>query len=156
VLDFGIAKLLRPELLDGDAITLTRHHPLTAQYASPEQWAGDTITAASDVYSLGVMLFQLLSGQLPFPWTGKSYSEYQRVVCSEDAPALSKSVVEGHAAACREPGNDALSSRLAGDLDAILHRALERDSVERYPSVTALADDIRRHLEFIPVHARKL
>jgi len=65
VLDFAIAKLLRPELMDGELIIMTKRHPLTAQYASPEQWDGGLITSASDVYSLVVILFELLTGALP-------------------------------------------------------------------------------------------
>ena len=155
VLDFGIAKVLRPELLDGEPITFTHRHPLTAQYASPEQWAGGPITAASDVYSLGVMLFQLLTGDLPFPWVG-NIPEYQKAVCNGNAPPASKSVVAAHAQASKEAGAASLSNRLKGDLDAILARALDNDSTARYASVTALAEDIRRHLQFVPVHARKM
>jgi serine/threonine protein kinase len=127
VLDFGIAKLLRPEMMDGELITMTRRHPLTAQYASPEQWEGGLITTASDVYSLGVILFQLLTGDLPIPWTGKSYAEYQRLVCEGKLPFASKSVVEGHSVLCREPSATALAAHLAGDLDAILSKAMNKD-----------------------------
>jgi len=154
VLDFGIAKLLRPEMMDGELITMTNRHPLTAQYASPEQWKGGLITSASDVYSLGVILFQLLTGDLPIPWTGKEYAEYQRLVCEGNLPLVSNSVVEGHEVHCREPSGVALAAYLAGDLDAILSKALDKDLTERYPTIAALADDIQRHLQFLPVRAR--
>jgi serine/threonine protein kinase len=154
VLDFGIAKLLRPEMMDGELITMTQRHPLTAQYASPEQWKGDLITTASDVYSLGVILFQLLTGDLPIPWTGKAYAEYQRLVCEGKLPLASKSVVEGHSVLCREPSATALAAHLAGDLDAILSKAMDKDVTERYPTIAALTEDIQRHLRFLPVRAR--
>jgi hypothetical protein len=154
VLDFGIAKLLRPELMDGELITMTKRHPLTAQYASPEQWEGGLITSASDVYSLGVILFQLLTGDLPVPWTGQAYAEYQHLVCQGDLPKASKSVVEGNAALCRESSTGALEGRLMGDLDAILSMALQKDVTERYPTVAAFTEDIHRHLQFLPVRAR--
>ena len=155
VLDFGIAKLLRPELMDGDLITTIRHHPLTAQYASPEQWEGGLITSASDVYSLGVVLFELLTGTLPVTLDGKNYTEFQRIVCEGKLPLASKSVVEGHAEFCRQPGTPALVHSLQGDLDAILSKALRRDVNERYVTVAALVEDIQRYLNFLPVRARE-
>ena len=154
VLDFGIAKLLRPELMDGELITMTDRHPLTKQYASPEQWEGGLVTSSSDVYSLGVILFQLLTGNLPVPWEGKHISEYRRRVCEEVPPRASDSVMEKHAAQCREPGLSALAHKLSGDLDAILAMALDKDVNERYPTVAALTEDIRRHLQMLPVRAR--
>ena len=154
ILDFGIAKLLRPELMDGEPITMERRHPLTAQYASPEQWEGGLITSASDVYSLGVVLFEMLAGELPIPWTGKSYSEYEQLVCQGNIALCSKSIVPGQGALCRESSDAALAARLAGDLDAILSKALRKDGTERYPTVAALVDDIQRHLQFLPVRAR--
>lgn len=154
VLDFGIAKLLRPELMDGDLITVTKRHPLTAQYASPEQWEGRLITSASDVYSLGVVLFQLLTGALPAAWTGKSYAEYQKIVCEGQFRPASKSIGEGQAEACREASPAALARRVSGDLDAIVGKALRTDVNERYATVVALAEDIQRHLQFLAVRAR--
>jgi serine/threonine protein kinase len=152
VLDFGIAKLLRPELMDGELITMTQRHPLTAQYASPEQWEGGLITSASDVYSLGAILFELLAGELPVQWNGDLYAYKQRV-CEGIPPLSSTSVAEGHATLCREPNDAALAAHLAGDLDAIISKALRKDVTERYPTVAALVDDIQRHLQFLPVRA---
>lgn len=154
VLDFGIAKLLRPELMDGELITMTDRHPLTAQYASPEQWEGGLVTSSSDVYSLGVILFQLLTGDLPIPWAGKLVPEYRRLVCEGVLPKASKSVKEKHAALCREPSAAGQADRLSGDLDAILAKALEKDVTERYATVEAFADDIRRYQQMLPVRAR--
>ena len=153
VLDFGIAKLLRPELMDGELITMMKPDPLTPPYASPEQWEGGLITSASDVYSLGVILFELLTGELPLRWTGDVYA-YQRLVCEGSLPLSSKSVVAGHGALCREPSDAALAARLAGDLDAIISKALRKDVTDRYPTVAALVDDIQRYTQFLPVRAR--
>jgi serine/threonine protein kinase len=155
VLDFGIAKLLRPELMDGEVITVTERHPMTAEYASPEQWEGGFITSASDVYSLGVVLFQLLSEDLPFVWHGGTYAEYKKLVCEEQPRVCSKSIVKGHGALCREASDSALADRLSGDLDAIVSMALRKDTAERYLTVGALAEDIQRHLSFLPVTARE-
>jgi serine/threonine protein kinase len=155
ILDFGIAKLLRPEMMDGELITVSRRQPLTAQYASPEQWEGGLITSASDVYSLGVILFQLLTGQLPIPWKDSSFHEYQRRVCEGNLPQASKSVFASHGALCREPSDATLALRLRGDLDAILAKAMSRDVIDRYATVAAFAEDIERHLKFLPVQARR-
>jgi eukaryotic-like serine/threonine-protein kinase len=155
VLDFGIAKLLRPELLDGQVITVTQRHPMTAEYASPEQWDGGFVTATSDVYSLGVVLFQLLTGGLPFAWRGGPYGEYKRLVCEEQPRTCSKSIVKGHGSSSREANDSVLGERLEGDLDAIVSKALRKDAGDRYLTVMAFADDIRRHLEFRPVQARE-
>ena len=154
VLDFGIAKLLRPEMMDGELITMGERHPLTAQYASPEQWEGGLVTSASDVYSLGVVLFQMLTGNLPIPWAGKPIDEYRRLVCLGDLPRASASVANGHASPCRESNDKALAERLSGDLDAVLAKALRRDVTQRYPTVEAFAEDLQRHLQFLPVRAR--
>jgi len=154
VLDFGIAKLLRPEMMDGDLITFTNQHPLTPQYASPEQWEGRMVTTSSDVYSLGVVLFLLLAGRLPFLWPAKNTDEYRRLVCENNVPKMSPAIAEGHAAACKEAGTGSLAATLAGDLDAIVRKALEKDVTERYATVLELAEDIRRHMEHLPVRAQ--
>jgi serine/threonine protein kinase len=154
VLDFGIAKLLRPEFMDGDPITILDRHPLTTHYASPEQWEGRLISSASDVYSLGVILFQLLAGQVPIRSEGMSMGEYRQMVCFGAIPRASKSIRVGHGANCRESSDGALSQRLMGDLDAIVLKALSKDVTERYPTVEALTEDLRRHVQFLPVRAR--
>jgi serine/threonine-protein kinase len=155
VLDFGIAKLLHPEVMDGDLITITDIGPMTAEYASPEQWQGGPVTSASDVYSLGVMLFQLLTGALPLPRQGMHLAEYRQLVCAGNLPRMSSRVAAGHAAQCGESGTASLAEALSGDLDAIVAKALRTDVSERYPSVEALAEDLRRHLQFLPVRARQ-
>jgi serine/threonine protein kinase len=154
VLDFGIAKLIRPEMMDGDLITILDQSPMTMPYASPEQWEGGVITSASDVYSLGVMLFQLLGGRLPVPWADTHLAEYRRLVCTGELPRLSRVIADGHAILCGELSTAALAHRLSGDLDAIVAKALEKDVTERYATVQELAEDIRRHMQFLPVRAQ--
>ena len=154
ILDFGIAKLLQPELMDGDLITVQNQDPLTPQYASPEQWQGQLVTSASDVYSLGVILFLLLTGRPPLAWSGTTPAEYRQRLCTGGLPKASRSVMEGHAGFCRELHQATLEQKLSGDLDAILAKALHHDVVERYPTVEALAEDLDRHLQFLPVRAR--
>jgi tetratricopeptide (TPR) repeat protein len=129
LLDFGIAKLTSADLA-GDA-TVTRL--MTPDYASPEQLAGLPVTTASDVYSLGVLLFELLTGTRPF--AGKVRTEVT------EAPRPSSIAAAGTRA-------------LRGDLDRIVMMALESDPQRRYGSVDKLADDVRRHLEGHPVAAR--
>ena len=144
LLDFGIAKLVQ-EGDDADASELTRMHgrALTLDYASPEQIAGGRIGTASDVYSLGIVAYELLAGGRPYhlaagighgpvEWLGKM---------SFEAPS-------------RRAAQTTTRKQLEGDLDAILNRALKTDAAERYQTVTAFAEDIRRHLAGVPVQAR--
>ncbi|HET8774758.1 MAG TPA: protein kinase [Thermoanaerobaculia bacterium] len=125
LLDFGIAKLASPETRP--AATVTRL--MTPEYASPEQLAGAQVTTATDVYSLGVLLFELLTGAKPF-------AAQTRTAATEAARASTHSRV------------------LRGDLDTILACALDVDPKRRYGSVERFADDLRRHLSGHPVHAR--
>jgi serine/threonine-protein kinase len=141
LLDFGIAKLLDT---DGDAVDLTGiwAHPLTPEYAAPEQLGGEPITTATDVYSLGVLLFRLLAGRTPFELNASSLSEMVRVVCEVDPPPPSQRAAAKH------------RSVVTGDLDAIALKALAKEPAERYRSVEQLASDVRNYLEGRPVLAR--
>lgn len=138
LLDFGIGKVLSS---DGTPSTdsVTQLRALTPEYASPEQIRGEPVTTASDVYSLGVLLFVLLTGRLPF--ASRSGADLEHAVREESPPRPS-------VAAPR------LAQRLAGDLDHIVLKALRKDPAWRYATVTMLAEDIQRHLDGLPVKAR--
>ncbi len=135
LLDFGIAKLLREEP-EPDALPRTKLglRPMTPEYASPEQVSGQEITAATDVYSLGVILYELVTGRRPY-----EVSQYnaQRVICEEPHPRPSQ-----------------VRRNLSKEIDAIVMMALEKDPARRYPSAAALAEDISRFLEGRPIMAR--
>jgi eukaryotic-like serine/threonine-protein kinase len=142
LLDFGVAKLLDEGLARSTQLTELSGRALTLDYASPEQVAGEPLTTAADVYSLGVVLFELLTDERPYR------------VKRDSRGALEEAILES---ALRQPSDAAVPSRraaLVGDLDAILMKALSRQTAERYPTVSALADDLTRHLEQRPVLAR--
>ena len=152
LLDFGIAKLLEQE--EGEeAAPKTRPATrwMTPEYASPEQVLGAPITTATDVHGLGVLLFELLAGRRPFAAEGRSGFEIERAICEEAAPAPSSVVIEAGPAGA---GN-ALRRRLAGDLDAIVGKALRKAADERYGSAEELRADLVRHREGFPVAARE-
>jgi serine/threonine protein kinase len=167
LLDFGIAKILDPA---GATAETTLARPMTPEYASPEQIRGDPITTASDVYSLGVVLYQLLTGRSPYPAETRSAVDLARAICDTD-PGKPSSVIlkpatasNGNAAAPLTPaeisapreGSPArLRRRLAGDLDNIVLMALRKEPQRRYASVEQFSEDIRRHLEGLPVTAVK-
>jgi serine/threonine-protein kinase len=143
LLDFGIAKLLNPGLgPGGTGGALTAAGLMTPQYASPEQVRGETITTASDVYSLGVLLYELLTGRRPYRLTSTAAAEVERAICYEEPEKPS-------AAAGRS-----LRRRLRGDLDNIVLMAMRKEPPRRYRSVEQFAEDIRRHLNGLPVIAR--
>ena len=141
LLDFGIARLVENEGAQDDA-TQTIGRMMTPQYASPEQLRGGQVTTASDVYSLGVLLYQLLTGIRPYGVDVDSLGEMERIVCEEVPSAPSKMV----------PGPE--GSLLRGDLDWITLKALEKEPGRRYGSPFLLAEDIERHLRHEPVVAR--
>jgi serine/threonine-protein kinase len=158
LLDFGIAKILE----HGAPAAATRDQLLTPEYASPEQLRGEPITTASDIYSLGVLLFELLTGRRPFEAGTRPTHEVMRSICDDDAPAASEVVTRdadedlaGELATRRGQRPDTLRRALAGDLDTILAVALHKDPARRYPSAQALSDDLHRHLEGLTVSARK-
>ena len=142
LLDFGIAKLLTPA--DDDHLETATHVRLfTPAYASPEQLRRAPITVATDVYGLGVILYQLLTDRLPHDVAGKTLVELERIICDEEPARPSE------AAAL-----PAIARRLRGDLDTIVLTALRKDPRRRYESVEQLADDVARHLQARPVRAR--
>jgi serine/threonine-protein kinase len=160
LLDFGIAKLLpnTGELSlddDGDA-TLTRAggRAFTPDYASPEEWRGQPIGTRSDVYALGIVLYELLVGTRPFELRGKPDLEMARMVC-QDAPTRPSSALrDDHVPHLGERSADRARTRLRGDLDAIVLKALRKEPERRYGSVEELAADVQRVLDNQPVLAR--
>lgn len=140
LVDFGIAKRLDVP----SSSTATARPMMTLDYASPEQVRGDAATPASDVFSLGVVLYRLLTHASPYPdsATGSDYA-LRQAICDTDALAPSRRA---------EPP---LRRRLRGDLDAVLLMALRKDPARRYASAEALGDDVFRHLEGLPVQARR-
>jgi tetratricopeptide (TPR) repeat protein len=142
LLDFGTAKLTSPNLAaqEGD-LTRQGFQAYTPQYASPEQVLGNPITTASDTYSLGVLLYLLLTGSLPYEIKDLNQATLMRVICEE--PPRRPTVAPGS------------NQRLDGDLEAILQKALRKEPQERYRTAEQLAADIQDYLEGRPVAARK-
>ena len=144
LLDFGIAKLIEDEGAPTTPATMTVAGAMTPVYASPEQLQGQAVSTQSDVYSLGVVLYELLAGQLPFPpEPGITPLALQQRICTTQAIAPS-----------RVARDDLPRRRLRGDLDRIVLKALRKEPQRRYASVDALADDLRRHRDGLPVSAR--
>jgi serine/threonine-protein kinase len=141
LVDFGIAKLLA----GADAESTGTLRLMTPAYAAPEQARGGRITVATDVYSLGVILFKLLTGRTPFDFSGATPGEVERRICEDEPRAPSAEAAGPHGAWRRA---------LRGDLDTIVLKALRKEPVRRYPSVEQLAEDVRRHTQGLPVAAR--
>ncbi len=143
LLDFGIAKLLEKESAEAKSTDLTREwgRALTPEYAAPEQLRGEAVTTATDVYALGVLLYELLTHQLPYP--DRRRGQTVATPSATEPPRPSATVTDA-----------SLRRRLAGDLDTITLRAMKADAAERYPTVSAMQDDLARHLSGHPVLAR--
>jgi serine/threonine protein kinase len=176
LLDFGIAKMLQAEsALESSDLTATESRMMTPGYASPEQVRGRSITAATDVYSLGMLLYELLTGHRAYRVEGLAPQDVERVICDfepEKPSAVVMSIVAPDVSGGSEAGTSTgitlesvartrsvhpqlLQRRLAGDLDNIVLKALRKTPDQRYGSVADLSEDIRRHLEGIPVAARR-
>lgn len=165
LLDFGIAKLIRSELME--AQTQLDQRPMTPDYASPEQVRGEPITTATDVYSLGVLLYRLITGRSPYQMTVRSLAAIQKAIC-EDEPRRPSTVILTDATTTiaqetqkleetpesRDKARKRLRKKLAGDLDMIVLKALRKEPQRRYASVEQFSEDIRRYLEGRPVIAR--
>jgi serine/threonine protein kinase len=152
LLDFGIAKILDADDPGGSGnATVTVLRPMTPEYASPEQVRGQPMTTASDVYSLGVVLYGLLTGQRPYAGSSRVPHEIAQAVC-EAQPEKPSTAVDSEEAT---PDNrEKLRRRLRGDLDNIVLKALRKEPERRYASVEQFSEDIRRHLKGLPVIAR--
>lgn len=162
LMDFGIAKILNVDDEGPQNATITALRAFTPAYASPEQINGESITTASDVYSLGVVLYELLTGRSPYRVTKQNSHELARAICEVEPQKPSTAVAQAahsltpptdrHGAHDGLP--DKLSKRLRGDLDNIVLMAMRKEPQRRYASVEQFKDDIRRHLENLPVVAQ--
>jgi len=171
LLDFGIAKIMEPEGADAAAArTQTMVRLLTPEYASPEQLRGEAISTSSDVYSLGVVLYELLTGHRPYRVPTRTPDEMARAVIETEPEKPSAAVqreeeiidgsgttlklTPGAVSVVREGSVERLRRRLYGDLDTIVLTALRKEPQRRYASAEQFSEDIRGHLEGRPVHAR--
>jgi serine/threonine protein kinase/tetratricopeptide (TPR) repeat protein len=173
LLDFGIAKLLNPDLSPFTLeATESAVRLMTPDYASPEQVRGAQITTASDVYSLGVLLYELLTGHKPYRITSYQPHEIARVICEQEpekpSTAINRveqgtrpvstgpaSLTPQSVSRSRDSRPEKLRRQLEGDLDNIILMAMRKEPERRYASVEQFAEDVRRHLEGLPVIARK-
>jgi eukaryotic-like serine/threonine-protein kinase len=169
LLDFGIAKMLRPDEDPLTTLGLTQPGllPLTPSYASPEQIRGGPITTASDIYQLGLVLHELLTGCRPYDISGRSPAEIERIVCEEEPVRPSTALTTKSRDAIgtsdfdlrkisrdRTTNPEQLGKVLRGDLDMIILKALHKEHERRYATVGEFADDLRRYLDKRPVRAR--
>jgi serine/threonine protein kinase/tetratricopeptide (TPR) repeat protein len=169
LLDFGIAKLLKPA--EEVAVTATMMRVMTPEYASPEQARGERMTTASDVYSLGVVLYELLTGRRPHRFKSRLPHEIAQII-SEQVPERPSTAVRTDQAADQQIKSESTSTtqaggatafgdraklrrRLRGDIDNIVLMAMHKDPARRYQSMDQLSEDIRRHLEGLPVRAHQ-
>ena len=154
LLDFGVAKLLDLEPPGGET-RLTAAPFLTPEYASPEQIRGEPIGPASDVYSLGVVLYELLAGKRPYDFPSRAPGANERVIVESEPAPPSRAAARGASGAPPKAPRSGSGGGLRGDLDAIVLRALRKDPARRYGNAAELADDLRRHLAGRPVVARR-
>ena len=155
LLDFGIAKLLDEGQASDSELTQVAGRLLTPDYASPEQISGAPLTTATDVYSLGVVLYELVTGERPYRLQRDSRGALEEAILQADIVRPSAACKNVGLAAARRLPLVKLKKALTGDLDTIVLAALKNSPAERYGSVTAFADDIRRHLMHQPVGARR-
>ena len=151
LLDFGIGKILTPDAETDEIGTATQFGMMTPAYASPEQVRGKRIGTASDIYSLGVILYELLTGEKPYKVVAHSQLEIERAVCESDPIRPSSApnrISDNH--------RSQITNRksLKGDLDNIILKCLRKEPESRYASVQEFSEDIRRHLVGLPVNAR--
>ena len=152
LLDFGIAKFLEPQTSDIAEQTMTLLGVMTPEYASPEQVRGETMTTASDVYSLGVVLYELLTGQKPYQIANRTPTAVERAIMEQEPQRPSTAVARSDGSSNGQVPNSKL---LRGDLDNIVLKAMRKEPARRYQSVAKFSEDMRRHLNGFPVIARK-
>ena len=146
LLDFGIAKLLTPELVTGGVhMTQTVLRRMTPRYASPEQIRGEPLTTATDIYSLGVLLYEMLTYNSPYRITGETSQEVERIVCDSEPIRLSMAI----------PSDARVRRQISGDLENIVAMALRKEPQRRYASAQQFAADVQRFREGLPVSARE-
>jgi len=153
LLDFGIAKLMDPERgVELPTLTGVGQRMLTPDYASPEQFLGQTISTSSDIYSLGAVLYELLTGQRPHRFEVESLAAMEKAICEVEPEKPSTAVVRGS----QDPPRLRHQRRrqLSGDLDNIILTALRKEPQRRYSSAAELSEDLHRHMEGLPVTAR--
>jgi serine/threonine protein kinase/tetratricopeptide (TPR) repeat protein len=172
LLDFGIAKVLNPQWSSDTTLTRTAWRPMTPEYASPEQVRGEAVTNATDIYSLGVLLYQLLTGRRPYRVRPDSPLEIERSICDEEPekPSAAVSRIDEKVShdgttqtvispqlvgAARAIRPEELPHRLRGDLDTLVMKAIRKEAEYRYASAEEFAKDIERHLSGMPIKARK-
>ena len=155
LLDFGLAKLLDERSTATAPITRTGLRIMTLEYASPEQVRNETISTATDVYALGVILYKLLAGRRPYEVHDLSPTQVEEVICNVEPPkpsnALQTRLLETHQ---KDGGAAPVYRKLEGDLDNIVMKALRKEPERRYGSVELLKDDVGRYLDELPISAR--
>ena len=162
ILDFGIAKLLDPNLYGGSTIeTKPGMRILSLEYASPEQVTGKPVNTSTDIYSLGVLLYKLLTGLHPFDVDDHSFREVEKIVLEQDPPLpghrladLGDDKAKEQILQARSTTSSQLIQKLKGDLDAIINKALRKNPERRFDSVESLLNDIERHQTGLPIYAR--
>lgn len=156
LLDFGIAKFLG-EQEDPDAAPLTRGgmRALTPEYASPEMIRGLPITTSADIYSLGIVLYELVAGRRPFRLADQTFTAIERIVCEEPPPKPSAAAGPEAAERAGERNPSRYRKRLAGEVDNIVLMALRKEPERRYPSVEDLSQDLEKHLQGLPILAER-
>lgn len=156
LLDFGIAKVYESESFDANIQTLTNQEtaPYTPEYAAPEQINGTEISTATDVYALGVILYELLTGVRPYEFKTRNISEIERVIFRTIPSRPSTAVLHASEESDKHPDLRHISRKLRGDLDSICLKALKKEPEQRYPNVEQFRNDMHRHLNGLPVSAR--
>ena len=154
LLDFGIAKLLAGDAAVSLVETAEDQRVMTPEYAAPEQVRGEPVTTATDVYALGVLLYELLTGTRPYRLANRARHAVERAILETDPAVPSTSVTDATAAGARASEPTRLKRKLRGDLDQIVLRALRKAPERRYDGAAALSSDIGRHLNGLPVEAQ--